>query len=46
MLVGVCLLWPVKANVSEGACVLGIAETCLSKDSTYFTVFLASCDKS
>lgn len=44
-LIGVCLLWPVKASVSEAAYVLGIAATFLSKGSTYFTVFLASCDK-
>lgn len=45
VLIGACLLWPVKVSVSEAAYVLGMAETFLSKGSIYFTVFLASCDK-
>lgn len=33
VLIGACLLWPVKVSVCEAACVLGMAETFLSKGS-------------
>lgn len=41
VLIGLCLLWPVKDSVSEAAYVLGIAETFLSKGFTYLYFLLA-----